>query len=305
MNLFILMLGYFFEPTFPAKHWWLKLQLLKNIRVGIIFLICLPSPFYLSPMDLKRPEFLLSFFILIISLNLAAQKDTSRIDPSKPTNLYNRLSNSAEYNFLSNGKRTYGYRANWVWASARQHHSAQLEIPMLYATSSKKFGLSDLRFRYYWIPYRDYTKKPGAFGVVLDSYLPTGSYSQGLGRGRWIVATGLSTALVFGRFSTFPIFYYLYSGEIMDHKVSVAGRQTLNGYMLQSIFVYKFNKKSYADCTPTLMKNSYSNGGKDDLVLEGNYLYMIKPNKMQIGCFFRRYFYGDATTLRASTRIYF
>ena len=53
------------------------------------------------------------------------------------------------------------------------------------------------------------------------------------------------------------------------------------------------------------MKNSYSNAGKDDFVLEGNYLHMVKENKMQIGCFARRYFYGNATTVRVSVRMYF
>ena len=239
------------------------------------------------------------------SSGITAQNVQAHIDPSKPMNFYNRLSNNLEYNFLQDRKKTYGYRANFVWTTVNQHHSAQLEVPLLYATSSKIFGLGDLRFRYYWIPYKDYSKKPGAFGFVVDSYLPTGSFVNGLGRGRWIAATGLSTAFVFGKFSTFPIISYLYSGEIMSSKISPENRQALNGYTIQCICVYKFNKKSYMDCTPTFMKSSYSNNGKNDFVLEGNYLYMVKQNKMQVGCFARRYFYGNATTLRAAMRIYF
>lgn len=243
--------------------------------------------------------------IFLNRLKITAQDTLAHIDPSKPTNFYNRMTNSLEYNFTGKNKMTYGYRGNLVWASPNQHHSAQLEVPLLYATSSKKFGLGDLRFRYYWVPYKDYSKKPGAFGFAFDSYLPTGSYKNGLGRGRWIASTGLSTAFVFGKFSAFPIVSYLYSSEVAEGNKTSAGTEELHGYMIQCIFVYKFNKKSYLDCTPSFMKNSYSNAGKDDLVLEGNYLYMIKPNKMQVGCFFRRYLYGDATTLRASTRIYF
>jgi len=247
-------------------------------------------------------------FMVLIALSgpfiLSAQDTSHHIDPSRPINFYNRLSNSAEYNYLNSNRRTYGYRANLVWASHNQHHSAQLEIPLLYATSSKTFGLSDLRFRYYWVPYKNLARKPGAFGFAFDSYLPTGSYENGLGRGRWIATAGLSTAFAFGNFSTYPIVSYLYSSEVMSSKKS-QGSEELNGYQVQLICVYKFNKKSYFDCTPTFMKNSYSNAGNNDLVLEGNYLYMIKPNKMQIGGFFRRYFYGNATTVRASTRIYF
>src|SRR5204863_8132116 len=146
------------------------------------------------------------------------------------TNFYDRLTNSFEYNYLNSGRRSYGYRANLVWASHKQRHSAQLEIPLLYATSSKKFGLSDLRIRYYWLPYKNYSKKPGAFGFAFDSYLPTGSSKDGLGRGRWIVAAGLSTAFVFGKFSSFPIVSYLYSSEVMSGKVS-QGSEALHGYM--------------------------------------------------------------------------
>jgi hypothetical protein len=243
---------------------------------------------------------------LLLNLFIASAQDslTAHFDPSKPTNLYDRLSNNLEYNFLRNGSRTYGYRANLVLASRDQRNSVHIEIPLLYSTFSDKFGLSDIRLRYYWIPYKHYSRKPGAFGLLLDSYMPTGSFKNGLGRGRWIFAPGLSTAFVFGRFSTFPIVAYLYSSEIKDSKTSSPGSEALSGYIIQSICVYKF-KKSYLDCTPIFMKNSYSNTGKDDFVLEGNYLYMVKPNKMQVGCFARRYFHGNSTTLRAAWRIYF
>jgi len=180
-----------------------------------------------------------------------------------------------------------------------------MELPLLYATSSKKFGMSDMRFRYYWVPYKNYIKKPGAFGFAIDSYVPTGKLDDGLGRNRWIIATGLSTAFVFGKFSTFPYIYYLYSSEIKSDKISAASRRALHGYIIQSISVYNINKNSYIDFTPIFMKNSYSNAGKDDFVLEGNYLYMVKRNKIQVGCFARRYFLGNTTTVRANMRIYF
>lgn len=257
-------------------------------------------------MEVKRIRFFVACFFYLYSLRVTAQDSSiQHIDPSKPTNLYNRWSNNFEYNFLRNGKRTFGYRANLVWATTNQHHSAQMELPLLYATSSKKFGLGDIRFRYYWIPYRNYEKKPGAFGIVIDSYLPTGGYSEGLGRGRWIASAGISTAFVFGNFSTFPIISYLYSGKIATKGALVAGGQELIGYMFQTILVYRFNKRSYLDCTPIFMKNSYTNSGHDDFVVESNYLYMVRKNKIQVGYFLRRYFRGGSTTVRAAMRIYF
>lgn len=243
--------------------------------------------------------------LLIVCTQLRAQDSTHpHIDPSRPTNLYTRLSNNIEYNWQANDKRTYGYRANFVWASKNQAHALQLELPLLYATTSSKYGVGDIRFRYYWVPYKDYSKKPGALSFTFDTYLPSGKPQDGLGRGRWIVAPGISTAFVFKKFSTFPNISYLYSGPIISGKMP-ARNNAFNGYILQSNCVYKIDKKNYIDCTPIFMKNSYSNAGKDDFVVEGNYLYMLTPNKIQIGCFARRYFLGNSTTVRASLRIYF
>lgn len=254
---------------------------------------------------LLRSSFCIGLIILTVQSIAQTTTPYRIIDPSKPTNLYTRLSNNLEYNFSKNGKKTFGYRANFVWASKSQHHSAYVELPLLYSNTSHKFGLSDMRVRYYWVPYKNYVKKPGAFGFALDTYIPAGKMDDGLGRGRWIIATGLSTAFVFGKFSTFPYLYYLYSGKIMNSKLSPESRKELHGYIIQSVCVFKFSRKSYLDWTPIFMKNSYSNGGKDDFVMEGNYLYMVKENKMQIGGFVRRYFRGNSTTIRASLRFYF
>lgn len=235
---------------------------------------------------------------------MAQESITPHIDPSRPTNLYTRLSNNAEYNFLKNGNRTYGYRGNFVWASKNQAMAAQIELPLLHATSSGKFGFGDIRLRYNWIPYKDYSKKPGALNFTIDTYLPSGNRDNGLGRGRWIVATGISTAFVFGNFSVFPNLSYVHSSEIIRGKKPIDNK-ALTGYMFQTSFVYKIDKKNYFDCTPFFIKNSYSNAGNDDFIVEGNYLYMLKPNKIQIGCFARRYFYGNSTSIRTSVRYYF
>lgn len=250
--------------------------------------------------------FISSSSILFFSQQTIAQDSTAKhFDPSRPTNLYTRLSNNAEYNFLKNGNKSFGYRANFIWASRDQKNSAFFELPLLYATSSKKFGLSDTRFRYYCVPYKNYSKKPGAFGFAFDSYQPTGSYENGLGRGRWVIAPGVSTAFVFGKFSTFPILSYVYTSKIESEKVTNANNKGFSGYMLESICVYKFNSKSYMECTPFFLKNSYTNNGNNDFIVEGNYSYMVKPDKMQAGFFFRRIFNGNTTTLRAFWRVYF
>src|SRR5689334_6934808 len=112
------------------------------------------------------------FFSFFLKTNGQTSTPLATIDPSKPTNQYTRLSNNIEYTFSKAGRKIFGYRANFIWASRRQHHSLYSELPLLYSTSSKRFGLSDMRFRYYWVPYKDYDRKPGAFGFAVDSYVP-------------------------------------------------------------------------------------------------------------------------------------
>src|SRR4030095_11319296 len=102
-------------------------------------------------MVIKTFGILLTCFLLLNLFNASAQDSlTAHFDPSKPTNLYDRLSNNLEYNFLKNGSRTYGYRANLVLASRDQRNSVSIEAPLLYSTFSQKFGWSDIRLRYYW-----------------------------------------------------------------------------------------------------------------------------------------------------------
>lgn len=235
----------------------------------------------------------------------AASQDSSHIDPSKPSNLYTRLGNNLEYNFRKGGKNSFGYRANFVWVSGTRAHSIFVEVPFLYATSTNKFGLSDMRFRHYWVFFRNYEKKPGTLGLATDIYAPTGKSHDGLGSGKWIISPGVMTGFVFGKFSTFPILSYLYSGKFDTNKGGAIAEKGWHGLTLQSITVYNFSKKSYADCTPAFLLNNFDDMSKNDFRIEGNYLYMVKKNKLQLGVFMRRIFKADITTIRANARLYF
>lgn len=236
---------------------------------------------------------------------LRAQDTSQRhIDPSKPSNLYTRLSNNAEYTFRK-GNNTYGYRASFVWASKNGAHAAYIELPLLVSSASGAFGPGDMRFRYFWFPYKDYSRKPSAFGLTMDTYAPTGSYDRGLGSGRWRVSPGIYTGFVFGKFSTFPIFSYLYTSANERVKIPTASNKDMNGMTVQSICVFNMNGKSYLDCTPAFLLNDFTDASKNDFRIEGNYLYMIKKNRLQVGCFARRTFRIHVTTIRASVRLYF
>jgi len=249
---------------------------------------------------------LVIFLLFCLQLNCFAQDSAQvHIDPSKPSNLYTRVSNNLEYTFRKGGNNTYGYRANFVWASKSKVHAIHIELPLLYSTASKKFGLSDMRFRYFWVPYKNYSRKPSTFGGVFESYMPTGNRENALGSGRWIISPGITTGFVFHKFSTFPILSYQYTSSVANTKVPNENTEAMNGFTIQSICVYNFNKKSYLDCTPVFIVNKFSDASHNDFRLEGNYLYMVKKNRLQVGCFARKIFKAHVTTIRASVRMYF
>src|SRR5206468_4226099 len=104
---------------------------------------------------------------------------------------------------------------------------------------------------------------------------------------------------------TFPILSYLYTGALTSDKIPAQNKKAMHGCTLQSICVYNLNQKSYLDCTPAFIVNNFKDPSSNDFRIEGNYLYMIKKDKLQAGCFAREIFKAHVTTLCASVRIYF
>lgn len=239
--------------------------------------------------------------ILFTAIANAQEKE---IDPSKPTNLYSRLNNNFEYTNRKSGNDTWGYRANLNYASRSEAHSVSVELPLLYATKTEKFGLGDIRFRYFWVPYKNYAKMPGAYGMTVDVFAPTGKAEDGLGSDRWTIAPGLTTGFVFGKFATFPILSYQYSSKQTSDLIPESQKKELHGATVQAICVYNLSASSYFDFTPAFIANNFEEAGADDFQVEANYFYMAKKNKLQIGGFIRRTFKSDVTTLRGSVRVF-
>jgi hypothetical protein len=161
-----------------------------------------------------------------------------------------------------------------------------------------------MRLRYFFVPYKDYTKMPGSYGLTIDIFAPTGSAEDGLGSDRWTIAPGFVTGFVFGKFATFPIISYQFSSKQQSNLIPESQKKELHGMSIQAICVYNFNPKNYMDFTPAFVVNNFEEAGRDDFQIESNYFYMVKKNKIQVGGFVRYRFNSESGSIRASLRVF-
>lgn len=242
--------------------------------------------------------------VVLLGITTKLYSQEKEVDASKPTNLYTRLNNNVEITTQEGKTSTWGYRANFSYASPSEEHQLTVEFPLLYNTNSKEFGLGDMRFRYFWVPYKDYAKKPGAFGLTVDLFAPTGSFEKGLGSGRWTIAPGLMLGFVFGKWGAFPIVSYQYNSKQNSDLIPEDQKESLNGFSFQVYNSYVINAKNFIDFTPAYIVNNFEDAGRDVFQIEANYFYMVKPSKLQVGGFIRRIFKSDITSIRASVRLF-
>ena len=141
----------------------------------------------------------LSFVTFFLIKNVYTQE--AEIDASKPTNFYSFIDNTLEYQTSSN-QNIFGYRGNLTLAPSSEH-LVLAEIPLMYNDRTSKFGLGDIRVRYFWLPYKDYSRFIGAFGPSIDIFAPTGSYADGLGSSSWVVSPGMTVGLMVADFIQF------------------------------------------------------------------------------------------------------
>ncbi len=194
---------------------------------------------------IKRLGIPMFFFILLLFFIRTGwtQEGEKKIDASKPTNLYTQLNNAFEVAKNVNGNYLYGYRASFQLASGDQHHLAFVEIPLLYNDRTSAFGLSDIRVRYFGITHKDYSKTfGGVWAGSIDIFAPTGKFEDGLGTGRWIVAPGLVTGIIFSKkFQTFPIVSYQYMSKPTSSSIPESQKKVRHGMTFQAITVLNFN----------------------------------------------------------------
>jgi len=246
----------------------------------------------------------LLFLILIsaISGQIYAQEE-AKIDASKPTNFYSFLDNTLEYS-SQEFQNVFGYRGK-VTLALSEAHLVLAEVPLLYNDRTEKFGIGDLRARYFWLPYKDYEKIVGAFGPSLDVFAPTGSFEHGLGSGRWIISPGLTVGIMATDWiQFFPILSYQYASKPVYDNPSPAADIATNGLSFQVLMPIVISDNFFIQVTPIYKMNDFNNERQDRFEQELFASYTLNP-KMQLTAFYNGKFEDKNHTVSAGLSIFF
>lgn len=228
---------------------------------------------------------------------LATPAHAQEIDASKPTNFYPLLDSSFEYNSRKMGGNLLGYRAQFIYPPSATHLILG-EVPLLYNDSTEKFGLGDVRARYFFLPYRDYSQFFGAFGPSIDVFMPTGSFENGLGSKSWVVSPGVTAALMLAeRIQAFPILSYSYTSKPDTDLIPEAEKKTRHGINLQAIVPIVFSPEAFVQVTPVFAVNDLDDGSLNRYIQEILFQYAVTPT-VQMSFFWRGVFDDDDHTFR-------
>lgn len=229
------------------------------------------------------------------------QQDTIKIDPSNAGNLYTQINTSFEFKHVKGEYNIYGPRINGQYAF-NPNNLVLFEVPFLYNDRTKKFGISDFRVRYYTAAMRNMTKTFTFLIPFADISLPTGSYSRGLGTGRWSLGTGLIVGIrVNKRLSFFPGINYLY---VTKDRVELPIDDHSNGISIQTNASYKFTKRLYTFINPIFTYTYSLHSWHTNWKAEVNLNYLIKPT-FKIGVGWSPDFTNESNLFRIGSTFYF
>jgi hypothetical protein len=205
------------------------------------------------------------------------EKEAPRIDPSDPTNIYTFVDINVEWQRVRDGN-LYGLRLVPT-VGIGPKHQVQAEIPLLAVKrdgADARFGLGDLRLRYFGLPHKDDKRVLSALGISLDLFAPTGSEADGLGFGAWIFSPGI----VIGVSPTnvvkfFPVVGYqlsVHAGDAMGPP-GTAPPGTTHGFRVEAITLFTITERVWAVLTPFYIADLTA--GVHSLSLRFNFVAMV------------------------------
>ncbi len=245
-----------------------------------------------------------TFVLVVLIIGTSVSLKSQEIDASKPTNFYPLLDNSLEYNKRDAGGNLMGYRAQLMYTPS-QAHLFLFEAPLLYNDQSKKFGLGDLRGRYFYLPYKNYDKFLGAFGPSIDIFAPTGSFENGLGSSSWSVSPGVTAGLMFADWiQAFPIISYIYASRPTTDLIPSDQKKATHGLTVQAIVTVVLNEKMYSQITPVYSLGDFTDEKLDRYIQEVLLAYSVTPT-LQTTVFWRGNFKDNDHTIRAGLTVFF
>lgn len=233
-----------------------------------------------------------------------AQNDslTQERDVSKPTNFYTFLDNNFEY-ISTPQAALMGYRANLTF-SFSEKNLLLAELPLVYNTGNKQYGVGDLRLRYFWLPYKDYSKIIGAFGPSIDIFAPTGNFDKGLGSGRWIFAPGVTMGIMVAEWiQFFPVLSYQYLSKV-DGQIGDMNNTELHGATFQVITPIVFSKKVFTQFTPVIGIEDFRKVEQMNFSMEMLFSYGFRDD-FWLNVFYKGAFQKDFHSIRIGFTTYF
>ena len=247
------------------------------------------------------------FCISLLSSQYAIAQDSAltkkEIDPSKPTNLYTQFNVNLEY---QSGKtqNLYGVRSNIQYA-INPDNLFMIEVPFLYNDRTSKFGMADMRVRYFNVVKRNITKSFIAIAPFADISLPTGSYKNGLGSSSWSLAGGVVFGFIASqKMSLFPGISYVHITKPGTDLIPPASKFSTNGLGLQFNASYRFNKTTFIFINPTPSFLNTNGNWKSFWAAEFNLNRIIKPNKFKMNLSWNPNFTTDVNTFRLGGTVF-
>ncbi|NME72342.1 hypothetical protein [Flammeovirga aprica] len=236
-----------------------------------------------------RKSIILSIFIAMSSFVFGQEEE--KIDNSKPTNLYQRINAVAEF---SDGG-TYGTRLIFNGVP-RSNMLYSIELPLLYKenqeTGQGKFGVGNIRARFFHVTHKNYEKTLGTFGYSVDVFVPG---QEGIGDNNLMISPGVLMGVIATEtVQFFPIVSYQYRSNMNTGAVT-------HGASFQVITPVKFNDKCFMRLTPIWQLPDFRNPNITT-AFETQFNYFVAP-KVQLQLFHMGHEkYGN--TFRIGTTIF-
>jgi opacity protein-like surface antigen len=241
-----------------------------------------------------KTKSILLITLFITSFIFAQEDETQPVDASKPTNLYTQVNGAFEYQSHKDGSDLYGTRFNVQYAF-NPDNLLLVEVPFLYNEGTEKFGLSDMRVRYFHAAKRNISERFIAIAPYADITIPTGSVNHGLGADVWSLAGGV----VFGYVLTPKIALFPGVGYVHVTDSDKSGIESQNGVNFQTNMSINFSKKMFLFVNPivTVLNRTLWTG-------ELNLNYMVKPSKLKTNIGYYPDFTNEIHTFRVGATIF-
>jgi hypothetical protein len=240
-------------------------------------------------------------FILLSIVTVKAQNNDSKqqVDASNPTNFYTQVNTLFEYTTRADGTNLYGFRGNVIY-TFNPDNLVLAEVPVLYNDATNKFGISDIRLRYFTVVKRVMTKEK--FSVIapfVDVTLPTGSFENGLGTSSLVASVGAIYGFAISKkVLMFPGLSAVHVTKPGTDLIPDDVKASSSGFGAQANMSIRFNDRWFLFVNPILTMLNTDGDWNEQWTGEFNLNHMIIPNKLKANIGYYPNFTAEIHTVR-------